>query len=114
VHREWSAQSNGVGLAAAVAGALACAWLGFHATAGLTALVTAILGAVAGANLVLIVIDIARTISADDRIPPTLLQTAVGERQAGDTHQRWDALTGAHDHSSRTDQPVQPGMYWKP
>ena len=42
---------------AAVAGALAGAWLGFHATTGLIALVTAILGAIAGANLVLILLD---------------------------------------------------------
>ena len=68
VHRNWSAQSKGVGLAAAVAAALAGAWLGFHATPGLTALVTAILGAVAGANLVLILLDMARARSVDDRI----------------------------------------------
>jgi hypothetical protein len=36
VHRDWSAQSKGVGLAGT--------WLGVQATAGLTALVTAILG----------------------------------------------------------------------
>jgi hypothetical protein len=42
--------------------------LGFHATTGLTALVTAILGSVAGANLVLILLDMARAASADDRI----------------------------------------------
>jgi pimeloyl-ACP methyl ester carboxylesterase len=68
VHRDWSAESKGVGLAAAAAGALAGAWLGFHATAGLMALVTAILGAVAGGNLVLILLDMARASSADDRI----------------------------------------------
>src|SRR5687768_842993 len=54
VDRDRSAWSKMVGFAAAVAGALAGAWLGFHATADLLALVTAILGAVAGANLVLI------------------------------------------------------------
>ena len=68
VHRDWSAQSKGVGFAAAVAGALVGAWLGFHATTGLIALVTAILGSVAGANLVLILLDMARAGSADD--PP--------------------------------------------
>ena len=52
----------------AFAGALAGAWLGFHATLGLPALATAVLGAIAGANLVLIMIDIARASSADDRI----------------------------------------------
>jgi pimeloyl-ACP methyl ester carboxylesterase len=68
VRRDWSAQRKGVGLAAAIAGALAGAWLGFHATTGLIALVTAILAAVAGANLVLILLDMARASSADDRI----------------------------------------------
>jgi hypothetical protein len=67
VHRDWSLQRKGVGLAAAVAGALADAWGGFHATAGLMALVTAILRAVAGANLALILLDMARARSADDR-----------------------------------------------
>jgi pimeloyl-ACP methyl ester carboxylesterase len=47
-----------VGLAAAVAGGLVGAWLGFHATADLLALVTAIAGAVAGANLLLILLDL--------------------------------------------------------
>jgi hypothetical protein len=67
VHRDWTAQSKGVGVAAAVAGALAGGWLGFHATPDLIALVTAILGAVAGANLVLILLDMARAGSTDDR-----------------------------------------------
>ena len=40
-----------------MAGALVVAWMGFHAAAGLLALVTAIAGATAGANLVLIVLD---------------------------------------------------------
>ena len=47
-----------IGLAAAIGGALVGAWLGFHATAGLLALVTAIVGAAAGANLILIALDI--------------------------------------------------------
>jgi TAP-like protein len=68
VHRDWSAQRKGVGLAAAIAAAPAGAWLGFHATTGLIALVTTILAAVAGANLVLILLDMARANSADDRI----------------------------------------------
>ena len=68
VHRDWTSQSKGMGLAAAVAGALAGAWLGFHATTGLIALVTTILGAVAGANLVLILLDMARARSANSLI----------------------------------------------
>jgi pimeloyl-ACP methyl ester carboxylesterase len=57
VHRAFSARSKRVGLAAAAAGALAGAWLGFHATDGLLALFTAIVGALAGANLALILLD---------------------------------------------------------
>ena len=69
VHRDWDAQDKAVGLAAAVAGALVGAWLGFQATAGFVALITAILGAIAGGNLVLILLDMARAELADDRIP---------------------------------------------
>jgi hypothetical protein len=67
VHRDWSAGTKGVGLAAAAAGALAGAWLGFHATTDLLALVTAIAGAVAGANFTLILLDIAWDRQARDR-----------------------------------------------
>jgi hypothetical protein len=68
VQRDWAAQEKGLGLAAAVAGALVGAWLGFHATAGFIALVTAILSAVAGGNLVLILLDMVRAGSAGDRV----------------------------------------------
>jgi hypothetical protein len=68
VHRDWDAQDKTVGLAAAVAGALVGAWLGFQATTGFMALITAILGAIAGGNLVLILLDMARAELADDRI----------------------------------------------
>jgi len=68
VHRDWSARSRGVGLAAAAAGALTGAWLGFHAAADLLALITAIVGAIAGANLALILLDMSRARSVDDRI----------------------------------------------
>jgi hypothetical protein len=68
VHRDWATQKKGLGVAAAVAGALVGAWLGFHATAGLIALVTAILGAIAGGNLLLILLDIVRAGSSDDEV----------------------------------------------
>jgi pimeloyl-ACP methyl ester carboxylesterase len=64
VHREWSPQSKAVGLAAAAGGSLAGAWLGFHAASDLLALVTAIAGAVVGANLALILLDMSRARSA--------------------------------------------------
>jgi pimeloyl-ACP methyl ester carboxylesterase len=68
VHRDWDRQTKSVGLAAAVGGALVAAWLGFPAMAGFMAPITAILGAIAGANLVLILLDMARTGFAEDRI----------------------------------------------
>ena len=57
---ESSAGTKLAGFAAAAAGVLAGAWLGFHATSGLAALLTAVVGATAGANLTLLVLDISR------------------------------------------------------
>jgi pimeloyl-ACP methyl ester carboxylesterase len=48
------------GFAAALAGAFVGAWFGFHVTAGLFAVFTTIVGAAAGANLILLVLDSAR------------------------------------------------------
>jgi pimeloyl-ACP methyl ester carboxylesterase len=58
VHRDWSAKTKLGGVLGAMGGALAGAWLGFLATAGLLALVTAIVGAAVGANLVLVGLDL--------------------------------------------------------
>jgi hypothetical protein len=60
VHRAFSARSKRVGISAAAAGAVAGAWLGFHAADGLLALLTAITGALSGANLALLVLDMTR------------------------------------------------------
>ena len=68
VQRNWATQKKGLGVAAAVAGALVGAWLGFHATAGLIALVTAIFGAIAGGNLLLILLDMVRAGSSGDQV----------------------------------------------
>ncbi len=68
VNRDWTAGTKTTGFAAAVAAGLAGAWLGFHATTGLLALVTAIVGATAGANLTLIVLDMVRARSTGDRL----------------------------------------------
>lgn len=64
VHRDWPARSKRAGLAAAAAGAFVGAWLGFQVTIGLFGLVTAIAGAVAGANLALILVDMSRARTA--------------------------------------------------
>ena len=58
VRRDWSGNIKTIGLTAAVAGAIVGAWLGFHATEGILALITTIVGAAAGANLILLVFDI--------------------------------------------------------
>ncbi len=56
-----------VGLAAAIGGALLGGWLGFHAAEGLAALLTAIVGATAGANLLLVALDVAEAPRTSDR-----------------------------------------------
>ncbi|HXV34748.1 MAG TPA: alpha/beta fold hydrolase [Gaiellaceae bacterium] len=72
--REKPAETKAIGFAAALAGALAGAWLGFHATENLLALLTAIGGSVAGANLTLILLDISRarprTAQQDESVLP--------------------------------------------
>jgi pimeloyl-ACP methyl ester carboxylesterase len=67
VNRDWSARTKITGFAAAVAGALVGAWLGFNATEDLLALVTAIVGAAVGANVTLLALDIAWDRQARDR-----------------------------------------------
>jgi pimeloyl-ACP methyl ester carboxylesterase len=68
VHSDWSGRTKRVGLAIAATGALVGAWLGFHAVAGLLALVTAIVGAGAGANLMVILFDMSRARSVSDQL----------------------------------------------
>lgn len=58
VQTERSRNTKLAGLTATIAGALLGGWFGFHATTGLFALLTSILGAVAGANLAVLVFDI--------------------------------------------------------
>jgi pimeloyl-ACP methyl ester carboxylesterase len=71
VHRDWSRQSKAIGLAATAGGALVGAWLGFNAMEGLFALITAIVGAVASANLTLLALDIAWDRQQRDRFVDT-------------------------------------------
>lgn len=67
VNRDWSARIKAAGFAASAGGALVGAWLGFNATEGLLALVTSIVGATVGANLILLTLDIAWDRQARDR-----------------------------------------------
>ena len=64
VHRDWSLRTKAVGFAAAVAGALVGAWLGFGVVDGLLAIVTTIVGATAGGNLAVLALDMARDAQA--------------------------------------------------
>ena len=66
VNRDRSARVTTMGISAAAAGALIGAWLGFHTTAGLLAVITTIVGAAIGANLTLLFLDIARDRSVRD------------------------------------------------
>jgi pimeloyl-ACP methyl ester carboxylesterase len=68
VNRDWSAKTKTTGFAAAAAGALVGAWLGFNAMEDLVALLTAIVGAAAGANLTLILLDMTRPGSIGDQL----------------------------------------------
>jgi pimeloyl-ACP methyl ester carboxylesterase len=68
VRGDGSGPTRTAGFVAAMAGALGGAWLGFNATTGLSALITTIVGATVGANLVLIVLDITRDRSIRDRV----------------------------------------------
>jgi hypothetical protein len=69
VQRDWTATTRTAGFVAALAGALGGAWLGFKATEGLPALLTTIVGAAAGANLLLIALGILWARSAREPLP---------------------------------------------
>jgi pimeloyl-ACP methyl ester carboxylesterase len=67
VHRAWSSSTKRAGFLGAMSGAIVGAWLGFHSSTDLLALVTTIVGAAVGANLVLIALDISRDRSGRPR-----------------------------------------------
>jgi pimeloyl-ACP methyl ester carboxylesterase len=75
LNRGWAAQIKATGFAVAVGGALVGAWLGFHATEGLLALITAIVGAAVGGNLTLLALDIAWDRQVRDRFPANAKET---------------------------------------
>jgi pimeloyl-ACP methyl ester carboxylesterase len=66
-NRRWTAATKLTGFVAGAGGALLGAWLGFHAGTDLLALVTAILGAIAGGNLTLVLLDVVWDSKARDR-----------------------------------------------
>jgi pimeloyl-ACP methyl ester carboxylesterase len=81
VRRSWSSRIKATGLAAAAGGALVGAWLGLDVTDnGLLAILTAIAGAVVGANLTLLGLDLAWDRQARDRLAATRGQEALEAR----------------------------------
>ncbi len=84
VNRDRQSSANTIGVAAAVGGGLAGAWLGFNATSGLLSLITAIVGATVGANLILLALDISWDRQARDRVD----ETNVADGMAGELHRR--------------------------
>jgi pimeloyl-ACP methyl ester carboxylesterase len=67
VHRDWPPSTRRIGFWASMGGGLGGAWFGFISATGLLALITSIIGAAVGANLVLIVLDITPNRSGRDR-----------------------------------------------
>ena len=76
--RDLPAEQRRAGAAAAAAGAVVGAWLGYDAGDGLTVLVTAVAGAVAGANLLLVLLDVRRAHAAADTRPPSRASAPAG------------------------------------
>lgn len=80
VSRDWSARIKVTGFVAAAAGALVGGRLGFNATEGLVALLTTIVGATAGANLILLFLDLAWDLQARDRSTDTTAKETLEAR----------------------------------
>ena len=80
LNRAWSARIKAVGLASGLVGGLVGAWLGFHAGADLLALITAILGATAVANLALIGLDMTRDRRACEQVAETRVKGTLEAR----------------------------------
>jgi hypothetical protein len=66
-NRNQPATTKTIGLVAAIGGALLGGWLGFDATLGFAALAMTIVGAVVGATLLLLVLDLASAWPIDER-----------------------------------------------
>jgi hypothetical protein len=70
VNRDWNAKAKATGFASATGSALIGAWLGFNVTSaafGLLAPLLAVVGAVVGANVILLALDIAWARQERDR-----------------------------------------------
>jgi hypothetical protein len=72
VHRAFPVTRKSAGLALALGGGVLGAWLGFHAAIDMLALVTAILGAIGGSNLSLVIFDISSKLRTHDPVARSL------------------------------------------
>jgi len=79
-NRDWSTTTRWAGLAAALGGALVGAWFGFGVTEDLTRLFTAVVGSIAGANLLLLVLDMTWDLLARDRFAAAKAKEALAPR----------------------------------
>ena len=82
VNPGWSVRTKAIGFAAAAAGAILGAWLGFNATEGAFPLLTAIAGAAVGGNLIVFALDIAWDKQARDRFTATKTKETLEARPA--------------------------------
>jgi pimeloyl-ACP methyl ester carboxylesterase len=98
VNGDWSAKTRTTGFAAAMAGALIGASLGFNATSGFLVIVTAIVGAAVGANLILLAIDTTWDRSDRSRFPAVGVPLA--SMQATQTHAVPEQQPATVDRSS--------------
>jgi hypothetical protein len=85
VRGDWSATTKTGGFVAAIGGAIVGAWLGLNATAGLLAVITTIAGATAGANLMLIVLDMTWQRSTRSRFASDAEATAAARHRGADS-----------------------------
>ncbi|HYZ76472.1 MAG TPA: alpha/beta fold hydrolase [Gaiellaceae bacterium] len=86
VIRNWSVRTKAIGFAAAAGGALVGAWLGFNVTSagfGLLAPLLAIPGAVVGANLTVLALDIAWDLQARERFAADARETLEARLSTG-------------------------------
>ena len=80
VNHAWSTTTKTTGFAAAAGGTLVGAWLGFHVTEGLFALLTSIVGAAVAGNLTVLALDIAWDRQVRDRFVVTEAKKTVTAR----------------------------------
>jgi RND superfamily putative drug exporter len=80
VNRDLRARARTIGFLTATASALVGAWLGFHVTTGLMAVITTIVGAAVAANLSVLILDISRDRRVADRLVESIARETLEAR----------------------------------